>query len=201
MTRSGTRLPIGAFGVYPCLSVSNLAPDPDLNRTLWQRRVLDPIVAQLTQGITPEKIALTVAVGSALALFPVLGTTTLLCLLVGVILRLNQPIIQVVNVLCAPIHFPLIYFTVRWGQWLFGVPRVPFNMRYFLNLLWDDPVFFMHRFGSTVFHAIVVWGIAAPFWTAAVYYLMLPMLREIARLKAESAAKALAEKPPTHPVP
>ena len=42
---------------------------------------------------------------------------------------------------------------------------------------------------------------AAPFWTAAVYYVLLPMLREIARLKAESAAKALAEKPPDHPVP
>jgi uncharacterized protein (DUF2062 family) len=201
MTSSGTRLPIGALDVYPCLSVSTAAPDSDLNRTLWQRRVLDPIVAQLTQGITPEKIALTVAVGGALALFPVLGTTTLLCLLVGIMLRLNQPIIQMVNFLCAPIHIPLIYFSVRWGQWLFGVPRVPFSMRYFVHLLWTDPVFFFHRFGSTLFHAIVIWGIAAPFWTAAVYYVLLPMLREIARLKAESAAKALAEKPPDHPVP
>jgi uncharacterized protein (DUF2062 family) len=201
MTWSGTRLPIGTFSVYPCLPVSNLPPDPEASRTLWQRRVLDPIVAQLTQGITPEKIALTVAVGGALALFPVLGTTTLLCLLIGILLRLNQPIIQMVNFLCAPIHLPLIYLLIRWGQWLFGVPRVPFSMHFFVNLLWTDPVYFMHRFGSTLFHAIVVWAIAAPFWTAAIYYLLLPMLREIARLKAESAAKALAEKPPTHPIP
>jgi len=201
MTSVGTRLPFGVISVYPCLSVSNLPSDSDLNRTLWQRRVLDPIVAQLTQGITPEKIALTLAIGSALALFPVIGTTTLLCLLVGILLRLNQPIIQMVNFLCAPIHIPLIYLSVRWGQRLFGVPVVPFSIRYFVNLLWNDPVHFMHRFGATLLHAIVVWGIAAPFWVTVFYYLMLPMLREIARLKAESAAKALAEKPPTHPVP
>ena len=36
--------------------------DATTRRTLWQRRVRDPIVAQLTQGITPEKIALTIAV-------------------------------------------------------------------------------------------------------------------------------------------
>jgi len=28
-------------------------------RTRWQRHVIDPIAAQLTQGITPEKVALT----------------------------------------------------------------------------------------------------------------------------------------------
>jgi uncharacterized protein (DUF2062 family) len=189
------------LGVYPCPSVSTLPSGPDLNRTLWQRRVLDPIVAQLTQGITPEKIALTLAVGSALALFPVLGTTTVLCLLIGVILRLNQPIIQMVNFICTPIHIPLIYLFVHWGQWLFGVPRVRFSIVYVANLLWDDPALFMHRFGATLFHAIVVWGFAAPFWIAAVYYFLLPVLREIARIKAESAAKALADQPPTHPVP
>jgi len=42
-------------------------------RTSWQRHVIDPIAVQLTQGITPEKIALTLAVGSAFALFPILG--------------------------------------------------------------------------------------------------------------------------------
>src|SRR6201999_2971791 len=104
---------------------------PASKRTLWQRRVLDPIVAQLTQGITPEKIALTVAVGSALALFPLLGLTPLLCLLVGIALRLNQPMIQMVNFWCTPIHIPLIYATVHWGQWLFGEPRLPFSIRYF----------------------------------------------------------------------
>jgi uncharacterized protein (DUF2062 family) len=168
---------------------------------LWQRRVLDPIVAQLTQGITPEKIALTVAVGSAVALFPILGTTTLLCLLAGIALRLNQPMIQMVNFLCTPIHIPLIYATVHWGQWLFGEPRVPFSIKAFAMLAREEPMLFLHRFGTTAFHATVVWAIAAPFWTAFLYYSLLPVLREIARIRAESAAKTIEETPPDHPVP
>ena len=55
------------------LSIFSLVPETPIapvepRRTFWQTRVRDPIVAQLTQGITPEKIALTIAIGSALAL-------------------------------------------------------------------------------------------------------------------------------------
>ena len=97
--------------------------------TRWQRQVIDPIALQMTQGITPEKIALTLAVGSALALFPIFGTTTLLCLLAGVLLRLNQPIIQLVNMLCASIHFPVIVCLFRMGHWMYGVPYTHYGDR------------------------------------------------------------------------
>src|SRR5262245_45120940 len=63
----------------------------------WRRRVIGLIVAQLTQGVSPEKIALTIALGSTIAIFPIMGSTTLLCLIVGVWCKLNQPIIQLVN--------------------------------------------------------------------------------------------------------
>ena len=103
------------------------APDPvipptsDLPpRNFIQRRVVDPIVAQLTQGLTPKKIALTIAIGSSIAMFPILGTTTLICLIVGVFMKLNQPIIQAVNVACTPIHIPFIFYSFKWGELLFG---------------------------------------------------------------------------------
>ncbi|MFP5305375.1 MAG: DUF2062 domain-containing protein, partial [Gammaproteobacteria bacterium] len=70
----------------------------------WQRRVVAPIVAQLRQGITPEKIALTLALGAVLGIFPILGSTTLLCAVAGVWLRLNQPVIQIVNYFMYPLQ-------------------------------------------------------------------------------------------------
>jgi uncharacterized protein (DUF2062 family) len=173
-------------------------------RTFWQRRVIDPVVAQLTQGITPEKIALTIAVGSALALFPILGTTTLLCLLVGIVLRLNQPIIQAINYLCTPIHLPLIWWMVREGEWLYGEPHRPFKMRVVAKLLWEEPVQFLRVFGTTGFHAIVVWAILAPFWIALVYHIARTVLREVARVRLAVAAQRDAEKnsdDDDHPVP
>lgn len=173
-------------------------------RTFWQRRVIDPIVAQLTQGITPEKIALTIAIGSGCALFPILGTTTLLCLLVGIALRLNQPIIQAVNYLCTPIHLPLIWWMVRTGEWLFAEPHRPFKMRVLARLLWEEPVQFVRVFGTTGLHAIVVWAFLVPFWILLVYHIALPILREIARVRLAVVAKRDAEKKAVgadHPVP
>jgi uncharacterized protein (DUF2062 family) len=186
----------------PARSADAAAP-----RTFWQRRVIDPVVAQLTQGITPEKIALTIAVGSALALFPILGTTTLLCFVAGITLRLNQPIIQAVNALCTPLHIPLIYAFVRAGEWLFAAPHHPLKIRLLANLVWEEPARFLHEFGLTGFHAIVVWAFFAPFWVTILYSVSLPILREIVRVKKEAAAKAAAEKaaaqepPSEHPVP
>ena len=169
-------------------------------RTPWQRHVIDPIAVQLTQGITPDKIALTLAVGSALALFPILGTTTLLCLAAGVLLRLNQPIIQMVNALCTPFHLPVIYFLVRFGNWLFAAPNEHLGIRMMNHMLWEDPREFFEKFGVSALHAIAVWAIIAPFWTVSLYLLALPVLREVLRRKATILSPP-SENPPVHPVP
>jgi uncharacterized protein (DUF2062 family) len=169
---------------------------------VWQRRVRDPIIAQLTQGITPEKIALTLAVGSALALFPILGTTTLLCFLVGLALRLNQPIIQLINQALWPLHIPAIFACVRFGEKIFGVRHEHLSIRAMRTQLWEEPARFFHDFGAAAFHAVVAWLIVAPFYIAAVYYAGVPIMRGIQRIKAEAAAKAAADAPPPeHPVP
>ena len=184
--------------------------------TFWQRRVLFPIVKQLTQGITPEKIALTLAVGSAFAFFPILGTTTILCLIVGITLRLNQPLIQLVNALCPLPHLLIIYFMFRLGGFIFGVqpmhtsvrefllraPHTHFNIwRIFLGVFSkaDRPV--LHRMEVNGLHAIVAWAIVAPVWIAVIYWSSLPMLNEIVRSRAAAAVESLDIKPPEHPVP
>jgi uncharacterized protein (DUF2062 family) len=170
-------------------------------RSFWQRRLLDPVVAQLTQGITPQKIALTLAVGTGIASFPILGTTTLLCFIAGIVLRLNQPIIQAINYVWTPVHIPLIYLAVRGGEWLFAAPHQPFRIRLLARLLWEDPLRFAQEFGMTGLHAVIVWILAAPFWIVAVYHIALPILQEIERVRLAAAEKLAAEKSKEHPVP
>jgi uncharacterized protein (DUF2062 family) len=171
-------------------------------RTRWQRSVIDPIAVQLTQGITPEKIALTLSVGSALALFPILGTTTLLCLLAGIVLKLNQAIIQLVNMLCASIHFPLIVCLFRLGHLMFGVPYTHFGpgmVHHMLDTFWEDPTRFFERFGVDAIHAIAAWAIIFPFWVVVVYLLALPVLREALKRRVVIVSDPVP--PPSHPVP
>ena len=68
-----------------------------MKRGFFHRRVVAPIVALLTQGITPEKIALSLAFGIVLGIFPVLGSTTVLCAAAALVFGLNLPAIQLVN--------------------------------------------------------------------------------------------------------
>jgi uncharacterized protein (DUF2062 family) len=169
----------------------------------WRRHFIQPVVHQLTQGITAEKIALTLALGSACALFPIVGTTTLLCLFVGIALRLNQPAIQLVNGICTPVHLPVIVLLYQLSNRLFGVSHAPAGIHFFSNMfwiLWDTPRLFLHRFGDLVWHMIVAWALVAPFWIAIVYAIALPVLREIERLRRAAALKD-GGPPPNHPVP
>jgi uncharacterized protein (DUF2062 family) len=198
-----TRLVPAPAGVLWWVSV----PDTDAHtppapqRTFWQRRVRDPLVAQLTQGMTPEKIAETIAIGSCIALFPIPGVTTLLCFLVAILLRLNQPIIQLINQALWPVHISAIYLCVRLGETLFSAPHMRFSIKYMNSLFWDDRTMFLHRFGMTALYAIVAWALLAPLYIAAMYYIALPIMRKVAWIRADAAAKAAVEKPPEHPVP
>lgn len=168
---------------------------------MWQRRIADPIVAQLTQGLTPQKIAMTIAIGSAIAMFPILGTTTLICLAVGIVMRLNQPIIQAVNYACTPLHLTFIVFAFKGGERLFGTAHTRLEFRGMMRMVHEHPMDFVATYSLTALHAIIIWAILVPFWATVVYYVALPIMRGIDRVRLEAAAKAAAEKAKNHPVP
>jgi uncharacterized protein (DUF2062 family) len=149
-------------------------------RGIWRLWIRDPVFRQLTQGVTPEKIATTLAVGSALALFPILGTTTTLCFLAGLVLGLNQPIIQAVNALCIFIYFPLLLAFVRLGDALSGSARSSLDVPLMISTFSHSPRGFLLQFGATALHAIIGWAIVAPVWTGAVYLMTLRPLRAAA---------------------
>jgi uncharacterized protein (DUF2062 family) len=157
------------------------SPEKASKRKFWQRWLVDPIVRQLTQGVTPRKIALSLAVGSSLALFPILGTTTALCVLAGILLGLNQPIIQGINALCTFVYFPLIVAFVRLGDRLTGAAPSSLDIPAMISMFSHHPRQFFREFGVTGLHAILGWAVVAPLWIAGVYLLSLPPLRAAAR--------------------
>ena len=150
-------------------------------RGFWQRRVVTPILALLTQGITPDKIAQTLAVGAICSLFPFLGTTWALNLVVGLWLRLNQPILQTFNQLVWPVYLPMILVYVRLGEWLWGVTDGRFDvgemLRTFREASFGE---FLERFGWAGVHAFTAWLVTAPVLFVAVYYPVRPLLRRLA---------------------
>jgi len=150
---------------------------PVIRRRFWQRWLVDPVARQLTQGVSPGKIALSIAVGSALALFPILGTTTTLCVIAGVVLGLNQPIIQGVNALCTFVYFPLIVAFVRLGDRIVGSVPSSLDLPLMVSLFSHHPRDFFRQFGTTAVHAVLGWAVVAPFWVPLVYWAALRPLR------------------------
>jgi uncharacterized protein (DUF2062 family) len=150
-------------------------------KSFWRRRVLDVILAQLKQGITPQKISLTLALGMALGIFPILGATTLLCFLFGLWLKLNQPIIQVVNYLIYPLQLVLILVFVRIGEFMVRATPVSFSIPELFRKFHESPREFFRQFGMTGVHGIIGWLLVAPFVAAGLYFLFLPLMKKLAR--------------------
>jgi len=86
----------------------------------------------LGEGMSSDKISLSIALGVALGIFPVLGSTTLLCAIAALVLRLNLPAIQVVNYLVYPLQLILLAPFYGAGSWLFSDQRLPVSGGIFL---------------------------------------------------------------------
>jgi uncharacterized protein (DUF2062 family) len=144
------------------------------------RRARDAIVAQLKQGITPEKIALTLALGGLLGVFPILGTSTVLCAIAAIALRLNQPIIQLVNYLVYPAQLLLLLPFYRAGETLFGQPHVPiFSVVELVDRFRAGPLQFVVDYGLVALYGVVVWCLIAPPAIALAYLVLRPLLSRL----------------------
>ena len=153
--------------------------------SFWQRRVVAPILAQLKQGITPEKIALTIALGGTLGIFPILGACTVLCAGAAFWLRLNQPIIQLVNYFVYPLQLILLIPFYRAGEILFRADPVPIaNVADLVKRFGDGPWQFILDYGRVGLYGIAVWCLVAPLIAAAVYLVLKLVLRAMAASRA-----------------
>jgi uncharacterized protein (DUF2062 family) len=163
---------------------------PPAARSFWQRRVLAPIVAQLTQGITPRKIAATIALGALLGVFPILGSTTLLCTLAGVVLCLNQPVIQAINFLVYPLQLLLLLPFYRAGEHLFSRNPVPLDIKMLLEHFHANVGQFLRDFGMIGLGGILVWALTAPIAGLLIFFIVHPMLQRFAARLRKPRANA-----------
>lgn len=113
------------------------------------KRIVEPVMALIRQGISPERIFLGVACGIVLGVFPVLGSTTILSGLAAVIFRLNLPALQLVNYLVYPLQIIILMPFFHLGGLLFQVEPVPLSAQEIIALLRSDLVGTVSSFLST----------------------------------------------------
>jgi uncharacterized protein (DUF2062 family) len=149
----------------------------------WRERIVALIVSQLTQGVTPHKIALSIGLGFSLGVIPVLGVTTALCAVAAVRLRLNQPVIQLVNWLVYPLQLAWILVFIRIGEWLMRAPLIDFSLPQLIQKFHDSPIKFFQEFGVAGLQGVLAWLFIAPFLTTITYSVLLPPLKRLATFK------------------
>lgn len=152
-----------------------------------RQRILQPLLMLLRRGVTPEKIALTTALGVTIGVFPVLGGTTILCTIAAVWLRLNLPAIQVVNYFMYPVQIILLLPFYRLGEKLFRAPHLPISPLQILAMAKNNLQATFELLWSTTWHAMVVWAALAPAATAILYFLLAPLLRRMLRSQTQTS--------------
>jgi len=149
--------------------------------SFWRRWVLNPIVKQLTQGTSPAKIAQAIAYGVTIGIFPIIGSTTLLSILIGIPLRLNQPILQVFKSLATPLQWTLVLGFYRLGEILFNAPHVSLSIPKMMERFFAEPGPFFRDYGMTALYGIAVWCLIAPLLLAAIYFTSRPLIQTLAK--------------------
>ena len=144
-------------------------------------RWLKPFIQLLRQGASPEKIALTIALGIVLGVTPVLGSTTLLCTLAAIVFGLNLPAIQLVNGVVYPLQFILLIPFYRLGAWMFRADASTISLSGVTALIREGVGHAIRTLWVVTMHALVAWlalGIAA---LAILYAVLVLLVRRLWR--------------------
>lgn len=130
-----------------------------------------------------NKTVLSLTVGFYLAIFPVPGTVTLLCILVSLVFRLNLVLLQGMNWLLFPLQLALLYPFMKTGRLLI------FNDTKILPLVWPENLLeaknaetFYHIAESLV-GGILVWGMVSLITGYFLFRLLLRFVPRINHLK------------------
>ncbi len=94
----------------------------------FKNRILIPFRLVPKEGLPPGKLAFSVMLGIICGIFPVIGTTTLLSLLLTMLFRKNLLIVQSVQWLMAPIQILIIIPFIHFGAYLLNHQAMPVNL-------------------------------------------------------------------------
>jgi len=73
-------------------------------------------MATALRHLAPEDVALVLAIGLVLGIFPMWGFPTILCILASLVARVNFPALQIVNQLCWPLQIAMLLPLARLGS-------------------------------------------------------------------------------------
>ena len=134
----------------------------------------------LAQGMSPRRLAITLALGFAIGCIPVVGIPTLVCAALALTMRLNLPAIQAANYVAMPVQLLMVVPFVRMGGWLFDAG--PIRASHIPALLHTSPVVLTSQLTGLFGHALLAWLLIAVPTVACLTLTLTLVLRRVPAL-------------------
>jgi uncharacterized protein (DUF2062 family) len=129
-------------------------------REFFRCRILRPLLRQLRGGVTPRRLAWSLALGVVVGINPSIGLATLAVALIAWAFGLNQVASQIGLHAVTPLHLLLFLPFIELGVYLFHTSRLPLSHKQIEHLS-HHPWRLLHDIWQWEWHALVVWGIVA----------------------------------------
>ena len=150
------------------------------NANIFQK-MSDRLLAFLQEGISPEKMALALAVGISVGIMPLLGATTLLCTLIAFRFKLNMAFLQLVNYIVYPIQLLLYIPFLRLGAGFFSTEKFNYSLEDITNMLSNDLMETIGKFFIVNLCGLLLWLIVAPVLFALSYLIGRAVFKSLAK--------------------
>nr|XP_009416969.2 PREDICTED: uncharacterized protein LOC103997465 isoform X1 [Musa acuminata subsp. malaccensis] len=145
--------------------------------TAWLKtKVVDPLMQIIRRGAEPKQLAFSTALGVTLGVFPICGTTVLLCgAAIGLIgNRCHAPSVMLANFVATPIELSLVVPFLRLGEVISGGPHFPLTSDALMKVVTGEA---SRDVLISVLHALLGWIVAAPFILGALYVVFIPCFK------------------------
>ncbi len=119
------------------------------------------IVDLLRQGTSPSQISLTIVLGMALGTIPILGTTTLFCAVAASALRLNLPLMLLVNYIIYPVQLLIYIPLMLLGASLLDSSLKSLTIATVYTMLQADLLGTIQRLFWANLGAVLIWGVVS----------------------------------------
>jgi uncharacterized protein (DUF2062 family) len=154
----------------------NLILEPAAAHDPLYRRVMLPFLALLRMGATPRRLAWSIALGIVIGINPLIGSTSLLCLGLAALFRLNLAASQLANHLRYPLQIALVIPFLRVGASVFRTGPFPLAPKALFAAARARPIELMHELWMWEWHALVLWAAMAAIVLPALALALTPLL-------------------------
>jgi len=133
---------------------------PQFIREFVRCKILRPLLRLLRGGVTPRRLAWSLAMGIVIGINPSVGLTSVLVVMLAWVFGLNQIASQIGALSVSPLHLLLFVPFIELGVYLFHTAKLTLS-RTQIEHLSHHPLRLFRHIWQWEWHALIVWGLVS----------------------------------------